>query len=320
MRVLIPGIASALGRLVTSRLLRSGHEVIGIDRRPWPGAPGNVILYRLDIRKRAAEEVFRRHRPQAVIHMATVTHLTERSADRYRINLQGTRAVFEYSQAHGVKHAILVGRHTFYGAAPDSPLYHTEDEPPMSIAVFPELADLVAADLFAGSALWRYPGLTTTVLRICYTLGPSGRGTLASFLRGKYIPAVLGFDPLFQFMHEHDEATAICLTLEHGIRGVYNVAGPAPLPLSLVVKQAGRHRIPLPESLFRLSLGRFGLPGLPRGAVSHIKYPVVVDATAFRKATAFEPEHDELATLRIFRQTYPAIGPAAVADPTAGAL
>ena len=31
----------------------------------------------------------------------------------------------------------------------------------------------VAADLFAGSALWRYPDMTTTVLRMCYTLGPA---------------------------------------------------------------------------------------------------------------------------------------------------
>src|SRR5207244_3781103 len=154
------------------------------------------------IRKRAAEDVFRKVRPDSVIHMATVTHLVERSEERYRINLGGTRAVFDYCRAYGVKQAIFVGRHTYYGAGPESPLYHGEDDPPMAVSTFPELSDLVAADLYATTALWRLPELRTAVLRICYTLGPTGHGTLAAFLRGPRVPLILGYDPLFQFMHE----------------------------------------------------------------------------------------------------------------------
>ena len=54
----------------------------------------------------------------------------------------------------------------------------------MAVSSFPELADLVGADLYAGSALWRYPEIDTCVLRICYTLGPAHVGTLAAYLRG----------------------------------------------------------------------------------------------------------------------------------------
>ena len=81
--------------LVAAELLAKGHEVIGIDRRPWPEAPRGVEMHEVDIRKRGAEDVFRKVRPNAVIHMATVTHLVVQSEDRYRINLGGTRAVFE---------------------------------------------------------------------------------------------------------------------------------------------------------------------------------------------------------------------------------
>ena len=59
MRVLIAGIAGLLARKVAQRLLAAGHEVIGIDPRPWPGAPAGMELHAVDIRKRAAEEVFR---------------------------------------------------------------------------------------------------------------------------------------------------------------------------------------------------------------------------------------------------------------------
>lgn len=305
MKVLVPGIAGRLGRMLAERLLGNGHDVIGIDRRPFRDAPSGVEMHECDIRKRAAEEVFRRVRPDAVIHMATVTHLMVQSEDRYRINLGGTRAVFEHSQAYGVKHVVFVGRHTYYGAAPDSPLFHTEDEPPMGLSAFPELADLVAADLYAGSALWRYSGFTTTVLRFVYTLGPTGHGTLATFLRGARVPTILGYDPLFQFMHEEDVVTALVLSLTERPRGVFNVAGPQPVPLSVVIKETGRTNVPLPGPLFAAALGRFGLPKLPAGALEHVKYPITVDASAFRKATGFQHAIDEKEAMRAYREAFP---------------
>lgn len=300
MKVLVPGITGRLARLVTQKLLDAGHQVIGIDRRPWRDAPAGVEVFQIDIRKRAAEDVFRKHRPEAVIHMATVTHLTVSNEDRYRINLFGTRAVFDHCHHYGAKHCIFVGRHTYYGAAADSSLYHGEEDPPMAMTTFPELSDLVAADLYAGSALWRYPEFDTCVLRLCYTLGPSASGTLASFLRGRRVPTVMGFDPLFQFMHEDDAAAAIVLSLEKRLRGVYNVAGPQPLPLSVLIRQAHRQVLPVPELLLRGVFGRFGFPQLPRGAVVHLKYPVVVDDSSFRAATGFTHADDEDQTIGDF--------------------
>lgn len=302
MKVLITGIAGNIGRLVATQLLESGHEVIGIDRRPWYHPPEGIRVFQHDIRKRPAEDVFRTQRPDAMIHMATVTHLTHRSADRFRINLGGTQAVFDHCHTYGVKRAIFVGRHTYYGAAPDSILYHTEAEPPMAVHTFPELSDLVAADLYAGSALWRYPEVDTAVLRMCYTLGPLRQGTLAAFIRGPRVPTVMGFDPLFQFIHELDAADAICTALtKEGLRGVFNVAGPPPVPLSVMIHQTGMTNIPIPEPIFTLALGRFGLPKLPRGALAHVKFPVIIDASAFRAATGWTARHDEDTTLHEFR-------------------
>lgn len=301
MKVLVTGIAGNIGKLVARRLVADGHDVLGIDRRVWYHPPEGVRVFHADIRKRPAEDVFRTQRPDALIHMATVTHLTHRSQDRYRINLGGTQSVFEHCHRYGVKQAIFVGRHTYYGAAPDSPLYHTESEPPLAMQTFPELSDLVAADLYAGSALWRFSEIDTAVLRCCYTLGPLEQGTLAAFLQGPRVPTILGFDPLFQFMHEQDTADAIVLALEKGLRGVYNVSGPPPMPLSIVIREAGRKNVPLPEPIFQMALGRFGLPRLPPGAKAHVKYPVVIDSSAFTGATGFEPAHDQDATLADFR-------------------
>jgi UDP-glucose 4-epimerase len=291
--------------MLAERLIELGHDVIGVDRRPFREKPEGVEMHEVDIRKRAAEDVFRRVRPEAVIHMATVTHLVMQSEDRYRINLGGTRAVFEHSSTYGVEHVIFVGRHTFYGAAVDSPLFHNEDEPPMGLSSFPELADLVAADLYAGSALWRYPSFATSVLRMVYTLGPTGHGTLATYLRGRRVPTLLGFDPLFQFMHEQDVVSSLCIALDKRPRGVFNVAGPQPVPLSMVIRETGRTNVPIPEIVFSMMLGRFGLPKLPHGALEHIKYPVTVDGSAFKRATGFVHQYDEKGALETYRDTFP---------------
>jgi UDP-glucose 4-epimerase len=62
-KVLIPGISGGIARQVALRLLSLGHEVVGIDVRPWPDAPKAISFHQVDIRKRAAEEVFRKQKP-----------------------------------------------------------------------------------------------------------------------------------------------------------------------------------------------------------------------------------------------------------------
>lgn len=302
MKVLLVGIAGGTARACALTLRERGHEVVGLDRRPWRDAPKGIRNYEVDLRKRAAEDVFRKEKPDTVVHMATVTSLTTlRAEEREKVNLGGTRAVFEHSLEYGVKHVVFVGRHTYYGASADSPMYHVEDEPPMALGSFPELGDLVAADLYAANQLWRHPELNVSVLRFCYTLGPSKTGTLSTFLRGKRVPLVFGYDPLFQYLYEQDFATAVALTVEKRPRGVFNVAGPKPVPLSVIVRETGRTRVPVPEPLLEAMMGRFGFPSLPKGALGHIKFPVVVDATAFQKATGFQWEVDEVETLSRYR-------------------
>lgn len=289
-------------------LHEAGHSVVGLDRRPWAQAP--VPMHQVDLLKRTAEDVFRSTAPEVVVHSASVTQLAEDRGDRYRVNLVGTKAVFDYCRRYHVRQTVFIGRHTYYGATSYAPLYHVEDDPPLGLETFPELADLVAADLFSGSMLWRAPEMTTTVLRFVYTLGPSRTGTLADFLASARVPMVLGFDPLFQFMHEADAGSALLAAIEGQLNGVFNVAGPSPLPLSAVIQRSERPRVILPERLLRASLGRFGLPRLHPSAVDHIKYSLVVDDTPFRAATSFAPKHGQIDTIRDF-----AVGRAHAAAP-----
>ena len=80
MKVLIAGISGSLARQVALAIRDAGHEVIGLDRRPWRDAPKGITVQAVDIRKRAAEDVFRKARPECVVHMATINALTDRKS------------------------------------------------------------------------------------------------------------------------------------------------------------------------------------------------------------------------------------------------
>lgn len=304
MKALICGIASEHARLVALQLVERGHEVVGIDQRPWRDPPEGITVFQADVRKRPAEDVFRSQRPDTVIHMGTVSHFELSRDERYRINLGGTRAVIDNCAKYGVAHVVFVSRHTVYGAAADAPLFRTEQEPPLGGSTFPDLADLVAADLYAAQTIWRHPNISTAVLRMAYALGPKGRGTLANFLRGPRVPMVLGFDPLFQFMHDFDAASAITSAAEHSLSGVFNVAGPPPIPLSVLARHAGRTSVPMPEPVLKRVLGKWGFPRLPTGAIPHLKYPVIVDDGAFRAATQFEHRYDDRTIIGEYREAH----------------
>jgi UDP-glucose 4-epimerase len=118
---------------------------------------------------------------------------------------------------------------------------------------------------------------------------------------------ISGFDPLYQFMHEDDAARAVCAAVARRLRGVFNVAGPRPLPLSMLIREAGRGVVAVPETILPFLLGKFGLPKLPRGAINHLKYSLVVDSTAFASQAEFEYQFDEYATIRSF--SAPLLGP-----------
>ncbi|HZO14249.1 MAG TPA: NAD-dependent epimerase/dehydratase family protein [Polyangiaceae bacterium] len=301
MKVLVTGAASPRGRLVIAHLHAQKHEVVGIDTESWPDPPSGVKLHVLDIRKRGFEDLMRRQRFDAVVHLAVHAGFRLPPAERHRLNLEGTGKVVELAAEHGVKQLVVASHASVYGALPDNPYFMTEDAPPQVGRSFPEMQDLVTADLLASSAMWKHPKLSIVVLRPVHSLGPTSRDVMAQLLRRKRFPTVLGFDPMIQVMHESDLARAFGVALQNGARGVYNVTGPGEVPLSVLIEEAGARAMPVPELVLALVIGRFGLPEAGSGALDFLKHPCLVDGSRFREATGFEPERSLRETVRSMR-------------------
>jgi UDP-glucose 4-epimerase len=287
--VVITGGAGGDGRLLARRLLDAGYRVHTVDKKP-AGLPAAVTHHSVDIRKRGFDDVLRTVRPWAVVHLARLHRMDATSEERHRVNFEGTVHVFEVAVSAGVHKIVYPSRHTVYGALPDQPLFLTEEHPPAAGRTYPEIHDLVAADLYASAQLWKQLDREVVVLRPVNVVGPTTENLFCRYLRQRRVFTVAGFDPLYQVLHEEDFVTALCLSLQPGLRGVFNVVGHDPVPLHVVVEQSGAARVPMPEALIGVLGGRLGFARVPKGAVDYLKFACTVDGSAFRKATGFSPD------------------------------
>ena len=290
-KVLITGVASGLGRLLARRLLEN-YEVCGVDRVPWEGRPSAVPVHVVDLRKRGFEDVVRSELPTAIVHMGFVRDFKGDVTRRHDANLRGTKRLLDHCAHYGVQKLVVFSSGTVYGALHDNPFYMDEDRALEATRAYPEMRDLVEVDALATTFLWRYPHISTCVLRPVNVLGHYVRSMISDYLRLDRQPTVLGFDPLMQFIHEQDVVEAIALALEHGLQGVFNLVGPGQVPIHTAIREARGRAIPLPEFLFRPLIRQLFARGLvpwPEGAIDFLKFPVTLSGRRFVEATNFRP-------------------------------
>jgi UDP-glucose 4-epimerase len=290
-KLLITGVSGGQGRLLASRMADL-YDVVGTDTDPWPGHPKNVHVHTVDVLKKKFEDVFRRERPHAVVHLGQIRHFRTEPERRHQVNVIGTRRLLEFCAKYSVRQLVVVSSSYVYGALPENPYLLDEDAPLNSSRTYPEMRDLVELDTLAGAHLWKYPKMATVVLRPVNTLGTHVHSSIATYLRLGYVPTVLGFNPMTQFIHEEDLTEAIALVLEKRPRGVFNVTGPGEVPIRVAIQETGGTAVPLPEFVARALFGRLfrlGLFHTPPGAIDYIKFPCTVSGKRFIQSTGFKP-------------------------------
>ncbi len=298
--VLVTGISGNLGRAL-AKLLHTETHVIGLDRRPFPGKPKDLAHHQLDIRKARVEEVFRRHRPEALIHLGIMHDPRELRSEAHSFNVLGTHKILDLCVRHGVKKAVVLSSANVYGPRPDNSNFLPEETPLMAGERFSEMRDLIELDMYAQSFMWKHPELETVILRPVNIVGPTVRNAPSNYLRLERPVTVLGFDPMVQIIHEQDVCRALTLALRPGLRGVFNVTGPGQLPLSAILRELGRHPIPVPHLLVRSLLRRAfeaRLTSFPPEEVDHIQYLCIVDGSRFVREAGWSPAASLRETIR----------------------
>lgn len=302
--VLLTGICGRLGRHLARRLHRD-YEVVGIDRRPFPGRPKDIKHYQIDIRRKKVQDVFAKEKIRAVIHMAIMHDPRMDAEEHHSFNVFGTRAILDYCLKYHIPKVVVLSSANVYGPRADNTQFITEDTPLMAAERFGDIRDLILVDMYANTFFWKHPEVETVVLRPVHIVG-NVRNAPSNYLRLKRFPVVMGYDPMVQLIHEDDVVEALLLSLKPGVRGVYNVVGPDAIPLRTLLKEIGRPVIELPEPIFKAWLKMafyFRLTSFPPPELDYLMYVCMVDGSRFQRDLGFTPKRGLRDVIALFRDS-----------------
>jgi UDP-glucose 4-epimerase len=297
--VLITGICGRLGKRLARRLHRE-RRVVGIDRREFEGRPKDIEHHKFDIRRKKTQDVFRQERLAAVVHLGVLHDPRVSQAEHHTWNVVGFQRILEFVAQYNVPKLIVLSSSGIYGPRPDNPQFLSEEAPLLGGAAFSEIRDLIEVDMLAQSFFWKRPETETVILRPVHILG-SVRNAPSNYLRLKAIPTLLGFDPMVQVIHQDDVVSALVQALAPGVRGIFNLAGPPPLPLSKLIAHTGHPRVTIPHFLANgiiHNLFRYRVTSFPAPELDHIRYVCMVDDRRAREVLQYAPAHDIASTVR----------------------
>ena len=240
MRVLVTGAAGFIGFHVATRLLARGDAVIGLDnlnayydvglkhaRLARLSREADFSFQKLDLTDRAGmADLFRRHRPERVIHLAAQAGVRHSLTDPHAYvesNLVGFLNVVEGCRATQTAHLVYASSSSVYGANTTLPfsVHHNVDHPVSLYA-----ASKKANELMAHTYSHVY-GLPTTGLRFFTVYGPWGRPDMAPFV---FTRAILAGEPIAVFNNGRmrRDFTYIDDIVEGVVRVLDSVARPNP--------------------------------------------------------------------------------------------
>jgi UDP-glucose 4-epimerase len=238
-------------------------------------------------------DVFRAGNVRAVVHLGVMHDPRASANDHHSWNVVGFGKMLESMAQFGVKKLVVLSSANVYGPRPDNPQFLAEESPLLGSQDFSEIRDLIEVDMLAQSFFWRHPSCETVILRPTHILG-AVRNAPSNYLRLPVVPTLMGFDPMIQVIHFDDVARAVVMALRPGARGIFNLAGPEPVPLSRILKMLGRPRLPIPHGAARSMLSelfRYRLSSFPAPELDHIRYVCMVDDRRARDALGYAPRH-----------------------------
>lgn len=296
--VALTGADSFLGRNLIGLLEEDERysSIVALDVRRPRTAGRKTRFYQVDLTQPSVEarlsEILVAESVDCIVHLAFLSSPTAAEAWAHELESVGTMHLLNACRQASPSKLILRSQTLLYGAHRTNPNHLTEAHPLRGLAGSRFLADKIEAELEVRRFSEATPGCTVTVLRLAPLLGPTVRGWVTRWLSRRLVPTALGFDPLVQFLHEMDAVAAFKLALDRDAPGVYNIVGEGVLPVSTVVKLAGRVAVPVPRRILRAATALLWMTNAneaPPHFVSFLRYLCVADGSAARHRLGFAP-------------------------------
>lgn len=279
MRIVVTGVAGAVGSRVANALVAADIDVVGIDRT-GSAATGLAGHHLGDLRTLDLDEIF--DGADAVVHLASAYGRNE-FVDASRHDTRAAQLTLDAAGRSGVDQVVLLSSAMVYGARAENPIPLTEHAPvrPSALA----FAENKATIERLGNDWQTTTGSKLTIVRPS-TAVASGRSSWVA--KSMQLAAGLGSDsdPPLQFLHLDDLAGAVELLVRSQEAGVFNVAPDGWVRAEEVRSLSGRApRLPIPSQLadeiVRFSWNR-GIAATPPGIMHYATEPWVVSNDRLR--------------------------------------
>jgi UDP-glucose 4-epimerase len=313
--VAVTGPTGDIGRSLLRALERSNEvgKVLAMARRPFDTEKAGLrkTEYRQGdvLDASAVEDLFKG--VDVVVHLAFL--ILGGRDETQRVNLEGSRNVFQAAVSAGAKRLVYASSVAAYGFHAENPSPLTEDVPPRGTDrhyYSAQKAQLegVLDGIVDGSSTQAY------LFRPCIVAGPDALLLLENIpyiQMSERMPDVMRralelmpvLKPVlpdpgveFQLVHHDDVANAFrAAVLGRGTPGVYNLAGEGALTMSDVAGALGWYSVPVPEFAMGATAGLVAhLPFVPAEAqwIETLRVPVLMDTRKARRELRWRPQHE----------------------------
>jgi UDP-glucose 4-epimerase len=296
--IALTGVNTFLGRNLVNLLEEDdavGRVVIlDVKNRAIPSKKS--VFYEIDLTQPAVEsrvaEILHAEQVDTLAHLALVANPTQATAWAHELESVGTMHVLAACRKHRLRKLVVPSSTLVYGPHPTNPNFITENHPLRGLRGSHFVDDKIDVESQVRSFAAESNQCVVTVLRLSPLLGPTVDNYVARWLSRRLVPTVMGHDPLVQFLHEVDALAALKLALERDVPGAFNIVGEGVLPISTVVRLAGRLAVPIPYPIFHRLAALFWVAQLseaPPSFVAGLRYLCVADGARARHVLGFRP-------------------------------
>jgi UDP-glucose 4-epimerase len=297
--VAFTGAASFLGQNLIGLLEEDPRieKIVALDLEAPATAGKKTRFHEIDLtRPRATEKIADALSVEGVdtlLHLAFLASPTQAHAYAHEVESLGTMHVLTGAQEANVRKLVLWSQTLLYGAHPTNPNFLTEKHPLRAPREERFFADKIEAEEEA-TRFGEREGHLVTVLRTAPILGPTVKNYLTRYLARRFVPTLMGFDPLWQLLHEVDAVAAFKVAIDRDVAGTFNIVGDGVLPLSTVIKLASRIPMPVPHPVAGPLVGALWVAqtaDAPRSFLDYLRYVCVADGELAEKKLGFRPAY-----------------------------
>jgi UDP-glucose 4-epimerase len=266
-RVLVTGLGSFWGGRVAQALEAEPDVdvIVGLDTREPTVELERTEYVRSDESYSILSRIVRATQVDTIVHTFLVVDSSQTSSRQiHETNVIGTMNLFAAaSQPESrVTNVVVKSSTLVYGSTFRDPVWFSEDSRRTALPRHRVEKSLLEVEGYVRDYAVDNPHVTVSMLRFSNVLGADIVTPITKVLELPVVPAVFGFDPRLQFVHEVDVVRAIMFVLDRRLAGIYNVAGDGLLPWSEVAAICAKPVVPLPplgRRLYTAPLRRLGV-------------------------------------------------------------